>query len=51
MCIRDSSDSVQQSSEGIEKEVLGAKSPLFERRTAKLQMKSFDYLTSAEFLA
>lgn len=33
----------------MEKEVLGVKSPLFGRRTAQLQMKSFDYLTSALF--
>lgn len=34
----------------MEKEVLGAKSPLFGRRTAQLHMKLFDYKTSAEFL-
>jgi hypothetical protein len=34
----------------MEKEVLGAKSPLFGRRTAQLHMKSFDYLTSSLFL-
>lgn len=34
----------------MEKEVLGAKSPLFGRRTAQLHMKSFDYKTSAELL-
>jgi len=34
----------------MEKEVLGAKSPLFGRRTAQLHMKTFDYKTSAEFM-
>lgn len=34
----------------MEKEVLGAKSPLFGRRTAQLHMKTFDYKTSAELL-
>lgn len=34
----------------MEKEVLGAKSPLFGRRTAQLHMKSFDYSTSIKFL-
>lgn len=34
----------------MEKEVLGAKSPLFGRRTAQLHMKSFDYRTSLRFL-
>lgn len=34
----------------MEKEVLGAKSPLFGRRTAQLHMKSFDYRTSIKFL-
>ncbi len=34
----------------MEKEVLGAKSPLFGRRTGQLQMKPFDYRTSAAFL-
>ena len=34
----------------MEKEVLGAKSPLFGRRTAQLHMKAFDYKTSAELL-
>lgn len=33
----------------MEKEVLGAKSPLFGRRTVQLHMKPFDYLTSAKF--
>lgn len=33
----------------MEKEVLGAKSPLFGRRTAQLHMKSFDYRTSIKF--
>lgn len=34
----------------MEKEVLGAKSPLFVRRTAQLHMKSFNYSTSIKFL-
>ncbi len=34
----------------MEKEVLGAKSPLFGRRTGQLHMKSFDYLTSSYFM-
>ncbi len=34
----------------MEKEVLGAKSPLFGRRTGQLQMKSFSYKDSAKFL-
>lgn len=34
----------------MEKEVLGAKSPLFGRRTAQLHMKSFDYSMSIKFL-
>jgi AAA+ ATPase superfamily predicted ATPase len=34
----------------MEKEVLGAKSPIFGRRTAQLHMKSFDYKTSIRFL-
>lgn len=34
----------------MEKEVLGSKSPLFGRRTAQLQLKPFDYLTSVHFL-
>lgn len=34
----------------MEKEVLGAKSPLFGRRTAQLHMKPLDYRTSARFL-
>lgn len=34
----------------MEKEVLGAKSPLFGRRTGQLHMKSFDYRTSIRFL-
>lgn len=34
----------------MEKEVLGAKSPLFGRRTSQLHMKSFDYRTSIKFL-
>ena len=34
----------------MEKEVLGAKSPLFGRRTGQLHMKPFDYKTSVEFL-
>lgn len=34
----------------MEKEVLGAKSPLFGRRTAQLHMKTFDYKTSAELV-
>jgi hypothetical protein len=34
----------------MEKEVLGAKSPIFGRRTGQLQMKSFDYYTSRLFL-
>lgn len=34
----------------MEKEVLGAKSPLFGRRTAQLHMKPFDYRTSIRFL-
>lgn len=35
----------------MEKEVLGAKSPLFGRRTAQLHMKPFDYRTSIKFLS
>lgn len=34
----------------MEKKVLGSKSPLFGRRTAQLQLKPFDYLTSIQFL-
>lgn len=34
----------------MEKDVLGAKSPLFGRRTAQLLIKPFDYLESAAFL-
>ncbi len=34
----------------MEKEVLGAKSPLFGRRTGQLHMKPFDYRTSIKFL-
>ena len=34
----------------MEKEVLGAKSPLFGRRTAQLHMKPFDYLDSIRFM-
>lgn len=34
----------------MEKEVLGAKSPLFGRRTGQLHMEPFDYKTSVEFL-
>jgi len=34
----------------MENEVLGAKSPLFGRRTAQLHLKPFSYLTSLEFL-
>ena len=34
----------------MEKEVLGSKSPLFGRRTGQLQLKPFDYLTSAKFM-
>lgn len=34
----------------MEKEVLGAKSPIFGRRTGQLQMKTLDYKTGAEFL-
>lgn len=34
----------------MEREVLGAKSPLFGRRTAQLHMRPFNYLTSAKFL-
>ena len=34
----------------MEKEVLGAKSPLFGRRTGQLHLKSFDYFTTAELL-
>lgn len=34
----------------MEKEVLGAKSPLFGRRTGQLHMKPFDYYTSLHFL-
>lgn len=34
----------------MEKEVLGAKSPLFGRRTGQLHMKLFDYKTSSELL-
>jgi AAA+ ATPase superfamily predicted ATPase len=34
----------------MEKEVLGAKSPIFGRRTGQLQMKPFDYRTSVKFM-
>jgi AAA+ ATPase superfamily predicted ATPase len=34
----------------MEKEVLGTKSPIFGRRTGQLQMKPFDYKTSARFM-
>ena len=34
----------------MEREVLGSKSPLFGRRTGQLQLKPFDYLSSAEFM-
>jgi AAA+ ATPase superfamily predicted ATPase len=34
----------------MEKEVLGAKSPIFGRRTGQLHMKSFDYRTSIRFM-
>lgn len=34
----------------MEKEVLGAKSPIFGRRTGQLHMKSFDYKTSVRFM-
>lgn len=34
----------------MEKEVLGAKSPLFGRRTGQLHMKPFDYRTAIRFL-
>lgn len=34
----------------MENEVLGAKSPLFGRRTAQLYMKPFDYLDSVRFM-
>lgn len=34
----------------MEKEVLGAKSPLFGRRTAQLHMKPFNYLDSIKFM-
>jgi AAA+ ATPase superfamily predicted ATPase len=34
----------------MEEEVLGAKSPLFGRRTSQLHLKPFDYHTSLEFL-
>lgn len=34
----------------MEKEVLGAKSPIFGRRTGQLHLKTLDYQTSAEFL-
>lgn len=34
----------------MEREVLGAKSPLFGRRTAQMRLKPFDYFTSAKFL-
>ncbi len=34
----------------MEKDVLGAKSPLFGRRTVQLHMKPFDYFTSVKFL-
>jgi hypothetical protein len=34
----------------MEKEVLGAKSPIFGRRTGQLHMKPFDYRTSIRFL-
>lgn len=35
----------------MEKEVLGKKSPIFGRRTGQLQMKPFDYKTSALFFS
>ena len=34
----------------MEKEVLGAKSPVFGRRTGQMHLKPFDYRTSAEFM-
>jgi len=34
----------------MEREVLGAKSPIFGRRTAQLHLKPFDYYDSAQFL-
>lgn len=34
----------------MEKEVLGAKSPIFGRRTGQLHMKPFDYQTSVQFM-
>ena len=34
----------------MEREVLGDKSPLFGRRTGQLQLRPFDYLTSAKFM-
>lgn len=34
----------------MEKEILGAKSPIFGRRTGQLHMKSFDYKTSMRFI-
>lgn len=34
----------------MEKEILGAKSPLFGRRTGQLHMKPFNYKTSIEFM-
>lgn len=34
----------------MEKEILGAKSPIFGRRTAQLHMKPFSYQTSLQFL-
>ena len=35
----------------MEREILGAKSPLFGRRTAQLQLKPFNYLDSSAFLS
>jgi hypothetical protein len=34
----------------MEKEILGAKSPIFGRRTGQLHMRPFDYRTSAQFM-
>lgn len=34
----------------MEKEILGAKSPIFGRRTGQLHMRSFDYKTSMQFI-
>lgn len=34
----------------MEKEILGAKSPIFGRRTGQLQLKPFDYLASSGFM-